>query len=498
MNLAGKKILVLGLGESGLAMVRWSAYCGAGVCVADTRPNPDRLPVLRHELPQAEFRSGSFTTEGLDGFDIIAVSPGLRPNVELKDILPFAREHGIVVWSEIEMFAQALKELEYQRQYCPKVIAVTGTNGKTTVTSLAGHMCRRAGKTVRLAGNISPAALDVLLEVIEKDQLPDVWVLELSSFQLYTTYSLEPDAATVLNLTQDHLDWHGSMRAYAAAKEKIFGRKTVQVLNRKDDTVMKMRKTGTKCVTFGTDEPDGAGSFGLHSDKGMEWLSVRTTMKNETVRRKKTEVALDESLVQNLMPVGALKIQGRHNASNALAALALCRAVGLPFAPLLQALQDYRGEPHRVELVAKVKGVAYIDDSKGTNVGATVAAVSGLGSLGGNESRKIILIAGGLGKDQDFSPLSAVVEQYVKAVMLIGKDAMLIQHALSSTGVQQVYCASLEEAVDRAAAIARKDDIVLLSPACASMDMFRNYAHRSEVFISQVRKLEKDGGEVQS
>lgn len=494
MNWAGKKILVLGLGESGLAMARWSAYCGASVCVADTRDNPDRLQRLRTELPQVEFKNGPFATAGLEVFDVIAVSPGLRPDVELKEILPFAREYGIPVWSEIEMFAQALKSLEEEKQYRPKVIAVTGTNGKTTVTSLTGHMCRQAGKTVCLAGNISPAALDVLLDVIRKDQLPDIWVLELSSFQLFTTYSLEPDAATVLNLTQDHLDWHGSMAAYGVAKERIFGRKTVQVLNREDSAVMKMKKTGTLVITFGTSEPVESGSFGLHSDRGLAWLSVMSPLGDDVVRKNRKSAVPVETVIQNLMPADALKIRGQHNAGNALAALALCRAIGLPFAPLLVALKDYRGEPHRVELVATVKGVAYIDDSKGTNVGATVAAVRGLGGNAKHEGKKIILIAGGLGKDQDFSPLSSVVGEYVKAVMLIGKDALRIHDALMLTGVTQVYCDSLEEAVVRASEVAEQDDIVLLSPACASMDMFRSYAHRSEVFVAQVRRL-VDAGE---
>ncbi len=488
MNWAGKKILILGLGESGLAMARWSVYCGAAVRVADTRTAPDRLTLLRQELPQVSFKGGPFSAVELADVDILALSPGLRPEVELKGILSFAREHDIPIWSEIEMFAQALKHLAKERQYRPKVIAVTGTNGKTTVTRLTGHMCRQAGKTVCLAGNISPAALDVLLEVIKEDRLPDVWVLELSSFQLFTTYSLAADAATVLNLTQDHLDWHGNMAAYGAAKKNIFGSQTVQVLNREDDSVMKMKKPGSVCVTFGTDEAMDLDSFGLHLDGGIEWLSVVQSTDDGMIQKKGKVSEVAGTVIQNLMPVDALKIQGRHNASNALAALALCRAIGLSFAPLLQALRTYRGEPHRVELVATINGVAYIDDSKGTNVGATVAAVRGLGSR--NEAKKVILIAGGLGKDQDFSPLSPVVDRYVKAVMLIGKDANLIHDALLSTGVMQVYCDSLEEAVIRASEIATENDTVLLSPACASMDMFRNYAHRSDVFVTQVHRLE--------
>ena len=498
MNWEGKKILVLGLGESGLAMARWSAYCGASVCVADTRENPGRLANLRRDVPDARFVPGPFGTAGVDAFDVIAVSPGLRPDVELKEILPFAREHGIPVWSEIEMFAQALRGLATERQYRPAVIAVTGTNGKTTVTSLTGHMCRRAGKTVRLAGNISPAALDVLLEVIENDCLPDVWVLELSSFQLFTTYSLEPDAATVLNLTQDHLDWHGSMQAYGAAKERIFGRNTVRVLNREDEAVMGMTTPTATVVTFGTDEPMEPGDFGLHADRGIQWLSVKAPPDDGITGKGRKKTVSPESVIQHLMPVDDLLIRGRHNASNALAALALCRAIHLPFAPLLQALRDYPGEPHRVETVATVRGVTYIDDSKGTNVGATVAAVKGLGESHIAGGRKIILIAGGLGKDQDFSPMAPVVSRYVSAVMLIGRDASHIRDALTGTGVELVDCDSLEQAVSRSAERAGNGDIVLLSPACASMDMFRDYAHRSEVFVSEVHSLRDACGEVQS
>ena len=496
MNLEGKKVLVLGLGESGLAMARWCAYCRADICVADTRENPDRLPRLRQEIPEAKFVAGPFALLDFEIFDLVAVSPGLRPDVELKEILLFAKEHDLPVWGEIEMFAQALKGLEKERQYRPKVIAVTGTNGKTTVTSLTGHMCRRTGKTVRLAGNISPAALDVLLEVIRKDQLPEIWVLELSSFQLFTTYRLEADAATVLNLTQDHLDWHGSMEAYGAAKARIFGEKTVRVLNREDEAVMQMRTLSAPVVTFGADEPAGPGSYGLHLDRDVEWLSVVSPREDGVPGKNRKNDLPPEYEIRNLMPAGALQIRGRHNASNALAALALCRAIGLPFGPLLQALREYRGEPHRVELVAVVKEVAYIDDSKGTNVGATVAAVRGLGESETVESRRIILIAGGLGKDQDFSPLSHVVSRYVKAVLLIGKDAGLIHDALALTGAELIHCSSLEQAVVRGSEIAEKNDIVLLSPACASMDMFRNYAHRSEVFVSQIRKLASVAGEV--
>ncbi len=477
MKMTGKKVLVLGLGESGLAMARWLAWCGASVTVADTRENPDRLPQFREQVAGGVFQGGSFENLVLDGMDMVAVSPGLRPDVELKPILAWAAESGAPVVSEIELFAQALAGLSAEKGYQPAVIAVTGTNGKTTTTSLTGHMCRTAGKTVRLAGNISPAALDVLLSCIEKGELPEVWVLELSSFQLFTTQTLEADAATVLNVTQDHLDWHGSMQAYADAKEKVFGKKTVRVLNREDSYVMAMSGKGVQNVTFGTDAPKHEGEFGLHDVGGNEWLSVGT-----------------RDGIYDLMPTDELRIQGRHNACNALAALALCRAIGLPFEPLLQSLREYQGEPHRVELIATVGGVRYIDDSKGTNVGATLAAVKGLGTEG---RRNLLLIAGGLGKGQDFSPLRDAVAATVKVVFLIGKDAKVIHDALSVTGVKQIYCGSLEEAVDRAASMADAGDTVLLSPACASMDMFRSYAHRSEVFVGQVKAIgAKVGGSV--
>ena len=478
MKLTGKKVLVLGLGESGLAMARWSAYCGAQVTVSDTREHPDRLPQLKKDIPEAIFMGGPFDALNLNGVDIIAVSPGLRPFVELKPILAYSQEHDVPVWSEIEMFAQALKMLEIEKGYHPAIIAVTGTNGKTTTTSLTGHMCQAAGKTVRLAGNISPAALDVLLETIKAQTLPEVWVLELSSFQLFTTNTLRADAATVLNVTQDHLDWHGSMQAYADAKAKIFGEGTVRVLNREDRMVMAMHSAKDLVVTFGGDATKQKGHFGLHTVRDVEWLSVGTG-----------------NGIHDLMPANALKIQGRHNASNALAALALCSSIGLPFAPLLTALREYQGEPHRVELIATIKGVRYVDDSKGTNVGATLAAIKGLGH--GDTGRKnLILIVGGLGKGQDFSPLCHAVATHVKAVLLIGRDAHHIYDELKNTGVKQIYCDSLEQAVDQGADLADDGDIVLLSPACASMDMFRNYAHRSQVFVSQVQKIANRKGEV--
>lgn len=495
MNYQGKRVLVLGLGESGLAMAQWLARCGALLRVADTRDAPARLAELRNGVPEAEFIGGPFSAALLDGIDFIAVSPGLAPAGDLAAVLPAAEERGIPVWGEIELFAQALEALRKEHDYQPKVMAITGTNGKTTVTSLAGLLCKHAGLKTQVAGNISPAALDVLRLAMERDDLPQVWVLELSSFQLHSTCSLLADVATVLNVTQDHLDWHGDMDAYAADKARIFGAHTVRVLNRDDACVMRMASPLAPLVTFGAGEPDQADSFGLVSENGIEWLSVAVAdEEGQGKRRKKDQAELSVS-VNRLMPSDALRIRGRHNAVNALAALALCRAIGLPLARLLHGLREYRGEPHRVELIATLGDVEYYDDSKGTNVGAAVAALNGLGAGRAGEGR-LVLIAGGDGKGQDFGPLAEPVAKYARAVLLIGRDAQRMHDALAATGVELIQCATLEQATRRAAELAQRGDAVLLSPACASLDMFRNYAHRAEVFAGAVREIALARGEV--
>ena len=494
MNYDGKQALVLGLGESGLAMALWLARCGAAVRVADTRNAPDRLQALREQAPDAAFVGGAFTESLLDGVDFIAVSPGLAPARELAPLEAPVAARGIPFVGEIELFAQALDALREERGYAPKVLAVTGTNGKTTVTSLTGLLAERAGLSVQVAGNISPAALDMLRQRLDADDLPQLWVLELSSFQLHATRSLRADAATVLNVTQDHLDWHGDMASYAADKAKIFGAGTVRILNRDDPLVMAMAAPGAPLLNFGSDEATLPGSFGLVQENGMLWLTEAVPAEEgERKRRKKDDSAVPVAQ-KRLMPADALQIRGRHNALNALAALALCRAIGLPLAPLLHGLRDYRGEPHRVELVASVGGVEYYDDSKGTNVGATVAALNGLGAA--RNVPQLILIAGGDGKGQDFSPLAAPVARHARAVLLIGRDAGTLRAALAGAGVDLVDCDTLEQAVQQAAALAASGDAVLLSPACASLDMFRNYAHRAEVFVDAVRELALARGEV--
>jgi UDP-N-acetylmuramoylalanine--D-glutamate ligase len=495
MNYQGKHVLVLGLGESGLAMAQWLTRCGAALRVADTRNAPERLANLREVAPNAEFVGGSFVAALVDGIDFVAVSPGLAPNRELAEIIPAAEEKNIPVWGEIELFAQALCTLRAEREYTPKVIAITGTNGKTTVTSLAGLLCKRAGLSVQVAGNISPAALDVLRAAIDQDELPQVWVLELSSFQLHTTFSLQADAATVLNITQDHLDWHGTMDAYSADKAKIFGGNTIRVLNRNDARVMQMESPLAPVISFGADEPDQANCFGLVNENGMQWLSVAVPAEEGEKKRRKKDTIEPEISINRLMPAEALKIRGQHNAVNALAALALCRAIDLPLARLLHGLREYQGEPHRVELVTTIQGAEYYDDSKGTNVGATVAAVNGLGASRGGSGR-LVVIAGGDGKGQDFSPLAEPVTKYARAAILIGRDAPQIRAAIEQSGVELIDCQTLEQAVQRASEIAQSGDAVLLSPACASFDMFNNYAHRAQVFIDAVRDIALARGEV--
>jgi UDP-N-acetylmuramoylalanine--D-glutamate ligase len=326
--------------------------------------------------------------------------------------------------------------------------------------------------------------------------LPQVWVLELSSFQLDSSEGFEPSAATVLNLSQDHLDWHGSMAAYGQAKARIFGEQALMVLNRDDPQVMDMRPAPVKvklqkpieraCLTFGADMPQRPGDFGIEVTHGMTWL-VRALEADETRRRRKDEA--EELHFQRLMPADALRIRGRHNAVNALAALALAASAGCALGPMLYGLREYRGEPHRVEPVAIVNEVEYFDDSKGTNVGATVAAMQGLGA-----ERRVVVIMGGEGKGQDFTPLAAPVARYVRAVILIGRDAPLIREALQEAGVPLSDGQDMHDAVRQAANLAHSGDAVLMSPACASFDMFDNYGHRAQVFCQTVAALAQDAG----
>ena len=493
-------VLILGLGQSGLAMARWCARQGARVTVADTRAQPPQLALLHQAVPEARFVAGPLTAALLDDASLRAVyrSPGLAP-ASLAGLMAAAQERALPVGGELDLFTQGLAQLRTEQGYAPAVLAVTGTNGKTTVTALTGQLVQRAGKSVAVAGNIGPSLLDTLQERIDAQALPEVWVLELSSFQLDAAHGFEPTAATVLNVTQDHLDWHGGMPAYAAAKARVFGETGVMVLNRDDATVMAMRPAAPakpikgprpparSVLGFGAGMPAAPGDFGIELVGGMAWL-VRALEADETQRRRKDD-AEPELHLQRLMPEGALRIRGRHNAVNALAALALAVSGGCALGPMLYGLREYRGEPHRVESIGVLDGVEYFDDSKGTNVGATVAALQGLGA-----ERRVVVILGGDGKGQDFAPLAEPVTRFARAVILIGRDGPAIGQALQGAGVPQASAATLEDAVAQARERAQPGDAVLLSPACASLDMFRDYAHRAEVFRAAVTAMAHDAG----
>ncbi len=649
LNLKDQNILILGLGESGLSMARWCVFCGANVWVVDDRETPPHLATLKAEMPQVQFIRGGFEAGVLNAVPVKAVfkSPGLSPTV-VKDLWTHAQSLGLSVGTELTLFALAMNELKLKSLYAPNVLAVTGTNGKTTVTSLTAALLRRAHMTVAVAGNIGPALLDTLrtclkpemleqlrafdlaaleaqiapssaqaqalvahedihevsqkqlheatgpelgeigsengdtdtdigadgddvpkaltqdkdevpLEPLEEQgavsdvtslqarqsmtepapsalalasasgsatevvipfeqlraqqllerfpwlpDLPQTWVLELSSFQLQGVSEFEATAATILNISQDHLDWHSDMEDYIQAKAAIFGEKTQRILNREDPRVMAFvpaakekvkqalgAKTKSKAsaapiwVEFGYEMPVRAGDFGVEQVNGMAWL-VRA-LPESGLKIKKNQ-ALEELEIQRLMPVDALRIFGRHNASNALAALALASTTQAKLAPMLYALREYTGEPHRIQSVQIIEGVEYIDDSKGTNVGATVAALEGLG-----HDRKLVLILGGEAKGQDFSPLVQPINRFARAVILIGKDAQQIQEALSTVNVSIVRAQTMQDAVVQASRAAKSADAVILSPACSSFDMFNNYAHRAQVFVQAVQELSEMG-----
>ena len=473
---ADKKVLVLGLGETGLSMLRWLSAQGARLRAADSRSKPPGAADAERYVDAGQIFCGAFSDALLEGIELIAISPG----VPLRNaVVATAVARGIPVVGDIELFAQQLRIQD--SGFRAKVIAITGANGKTTVTSMVEHLCRAAGRDAVAAGNISPAVLDVVLERNAKQ--PEIWVLELSSFQLETTFSLNADAATVLNVSEDHLDRYAGMDEYAAAKARIFQGSGVQVLNRDDARSMGMAMPGRKVVTFGL-TPSGLPLSGEENDA---W----------GIEHDASDIWLMQGK-QRLLKAGELQVAGLHNAANALAALALCRAIDLPLPVLLEALRSFRGLPHRVERVAEIGNVTYYDDSKGTNVGATIAALQGLGGMtrcaqasgaGVPPSRKIVLIAGGEGKGQDFAPLNPVVAMHARAVVLIGRDAAKIASALDGCGVTVVRAKDMSDAVQQASRLAHSCDAVLLSPACASFDMFRNYAHRAEMFVQAVHEL---------
>ena len=549
-----KQVLVVGMGISGLAMARWCARAGDHVTLIDTREDAARLAQVQSELPAVTVKQGPLAhVLGADAaWSAIYVSPGLSP-AHLLPVTAWSEAQGCPVGTELDLFVEGLKAHEpapelppemgeetpaaeqdeadddldpvamavdgelasdetlppmaliAPKSRAPQVLAITGTNGKTTVTALTQHLLRWSGIHAVAAGNIGTAMLDALMSCLDNGEWPDVWVLELSSFQLAGSQSFEPTAATILNISQDHLDWHGDMAHYVASKQRIFGELTLRVLNRQDQVVMASEpplpptlkrgeapKPYAQWQSFGADAPTRPGDWGLESTNGLTWL-VRAEAADDVIRQPKKEAPPVAVFLQRLMPADALRIRGQHNACNALAALALATAAGGNLALMLHALREYPGEPHRVQPIAILQDVEYIDDSKGTNVGATLAALNGLGV-----ERPLVVILGGDGKGQDFAPLCEPIKRYARAVVLIGKDAGLIRQALSGTGVDCMDAGDMSAAVQAAAQVARTGDVVLLSPACASLDMYKNYVARAAAFTDAVQALADQQGAVLS
>ena len=437
---AGTRALVLGLGRTGLSCARYLRRQGLEVRVADTRPDPPGAAALREQVPDAELHTGAFESRLLDGVAQVLISPGLALR---EPIAAEAAQRGLPVVGDIELFAREAKA---------PVAAITGTNGKSTVTALLAEVANAAGRATIAGGNIGEPALDLL-----ERPVPELYVLELSSFQLETTHSLETETATVLNVTPDHLDRYDSLEDYAAAKARIFDRCDTAVVNADDARVRGMPRDGQRVLTFSL------------LDAAADYFLARAPEPMLTCRG------------EALLPVAALRLQGEHNAANALAVLAMADALALPRAPVLAALAGFGGLPHRAQWVAELDGVRFVNDSKGTNVGATIAAVAGLPG-------PLVLIAGGDGKNQDFGDLREAFAGKVRHVVLIGRDAPRLAEALAGVCAIEL-AADMRAAVAAARAAARPGDTVLLSPACASLDMFRDYTHRGDEFAAAVRSL---------
>jgi UDP-N-acetylmuramoylalanine--D-glutamate ligase len=446
----GQRVLVLGLGMTGYSLALWLRGRGAAVTVADDRAAPPRRAALAKAAPEIPVLLGPWSDELFRQVDLVAVSPGVNINLQP---LAGARGRGVPFVGDIELFARELPASQ-----C--VVAITGSNGKSTVTSLVGRLCAAAGLRATVAGNIGIPVLDALAAAAAEGARPDVYVLELSSFQLETTHSLAPTAAAVLNISPNHLDWHLSLADYVRAKSRIFQNGGEQVLNRDDMLTMAMQ-TGGRARTFGQGAPSGRYEWGLRARGGAEWLAHGE---------------------RDLLPTAELAIKGRHNALNALAALALVDALGIDGARVTDAMRAFQGLAHRMAQVAELNGVIFINDSKSTTAASTIAALVGM-------ERKSVLIAGGDAKGQDFSPLVPAVRNHARAVVLLGRDAPLLERALHAAGVDIVNVADLDEAVRCAARLAQPGDAVLLSPASASWDMFRDYAERGERFAQAVRAL---------
>lgn len=447
-----KRAVVVGLGATGLSCVRHLRAQGYDVAAVDSRAQPPAAADVRRAFPEVAVTTGAIEHAPLAGADLIAVSPGVSAR------LPAIRQAaaaGAEVVGDIELFARALRARAKDAGRAPPVIAITGANGKSSVTSLTGAMCRAAGLDTCVAGNIGTPVLDALAQAPAA-----VYVLELSSFQLETTSSLNARAATVLNITPDHMDRYESLSDYAEQKARIFEGDGVMVLNADDPIVMSMRRRERQVRRFTLGPPENEYDYGVIERDGHAWLAHGE---------------------RPLMPASELRLPGRHNLANVLAAMALAEVAGVPLAAMREAVRAFRGLPHRTQLVAEKDGVRWIDDSKGTNVGATLAALSGMDA-------PVVLIAGGDGKGADFTPLRAACARRARAVVLIGRDAHLIEEALAGA-VPSERARDMHDAVRRARVLAHRGDVVLLSPACASFDMFKNYEHRGDVFAQAVREI---------
>jgi UDP-N-acetylmuramoylalanine--D-glutamate ligase len=435
--------VIVGMGRTGLSVARHLQRSGFRIAVTDSREQPPELEGVKALGASVVTRTGGFDARLLEQADIVVTSPG----VPLDD--PFfsqARSRGLDIVGDIELFARAADA---------PIVGITGTNGKSTVTTLLGRMAERAGVRVRVGGNLGHPALDLL------DRGPtDLYVLELSSFQLDTTHSLKLKASVVLNVSADHMDRYATLSAYAASKARIYANSETAVVNSDDPEVVRMPRAGQRVISFSLENASSDFTLSTPTAGGGTWLTRRGSA---------------------LLPLSALRISGRHNAANALATLALGDALRLPIAPMLEELRDFPGLPHRAQWVAEIGNVKYINDSKGTNVGATLAAVGGL-------SGPLVVIAGGDGKGQDFAPLAAAFRGKVRTAVLLGRDAALIETALAGI-CRTVRVGTMEEAVRAAARFAQPGDTVLLSPACSSLDMFRDYAERGNVFAAAVKEL---------
>ncbi len=443
-----QRIAVLGLGDTGFSALRWLRQMGAEVVMFDSRLHPSGQDRLQEEFPDVECHLGPFNAALLAEMDMIVASPG----VPLKEpVIAQLMAEGKSVVGDVELFAR------FRAPYA-KVIAITGSNGKTTVTTLVGEICKQAGLNTIVAGNIGMPVLDTL-----QMTAPDVYVLELSSFQLEATHHLQVDAATVLNLSEDHMDRYTGMQEYAQAKARIYQHARMAIVNR-DDPSSAVLAGQLPQVSFGVNPAPGINDYGLNE---MGWLCAGN---------------------RHYIEADSLNIRGKHNIANALAAIALTQAIGVDKVSILHTVQSFTGLPHRVEWVATIDDVDFYDDSKGTNVGATCAAISGM--LKHGQPQKVVLIAGGDGKGQDFHPLRAAIGQHARAVVLIGRDGPKIQQVLQNVQIPVVDAVDLTAAVHIAKTLAEAGDAVLLSPACASFDMFRNYEHRAQVFVEAVKAME--------